>query len=173
MARIPSTGANRTKKPPKWVLHEWWLEQHGGQYRAALLRNIKERLPGLEALRAEVEAQWPQDRVHPFDSRYFQVIEVYYRLQPMTRRISSALQNLLPDRPIRKHFLNIVAQGTEHQFDASDPPKSAKESEAILNAFFIAYYYLIMACHAGLAAKPPGKRRPHWWSALLFLFELS
>lgn len=75
MARKPSTGANRAKKPPKWVLHEQWLEQHGEHYREALLRNIKEQLPGLEALREEALAQWPQDRVHRLDSRYFRVIE--------------------------------------------------------------------------------------------------
>lgn len=173
MARKPITGAGRAKKPPKWVLHEWWLEQHGETHRAALLSNIKERLPGLEALTAEAKASWPQDRVHPFDSRYFEVGEIYDRLQPLTLRISNALQELLPDRPLRKHFLSIVVQGSGYKFDPSDPAKSAKESEAILNAFFIAYYYLIAACKAGRAAKPPGKRPPHCWTAMLYLFELS
>src|SRR5882757_9375935 len=84
--------ATPKKKVPKWVLHEWWLEEHGEQYRAALLRNIQERLPGLEALMAEAEAQWPVDRIHTFDPRSF---EEYYQVQPMTQKIATVLQELL------------------------------------------------------------------------------
>src|SRR5690242_16160301 len=83
-------------KAPKWVLHELWLEQHGEEYRAALFRNIKERLPGLEALKAQADAQWPPDQVHSCDSRYLEVCEVYYRLQPLTMGISKGLQELIP-----------------------------------------------------------------------------
>ena len=63
--------AKPEKKVPKWVLHELWLEQHGEEYRSALLQSIQERLPGLEALRVEAEAQWPEDRVHSFDPGSF------------------------------------------------------------------------------------------------------
>jgi hypothetical protein len=176
MAAKPTTGATRGRratKPPKWVRHELWLEEHGDEFRAALFRNIKEHLPGLEALRVEAEAQWPPDQVDPFDSRYFEVCEVHYRLQPLTQRISNTLQELLPDRPVRKHFLKIIAQGTGHNFDSSDPADRAKESEAILDAFCRAYYYLKMACDAGRAVEPPPGSRPNWRIALLHLFHLE
>ena len=176
MATKPTAGTKRTrkmKKPPKWVLHEWWLEQHGEQYRAALFRSVKEHLPQLEALEAEAKAQWPPDQVHLFDSRYFEVCEVLYRLQPLTQRISNALQELLPDRPVRKHFLKIIANGTGHNFNASDAADLAKESEAILDAFTNAYYYLATACQGGRAVEPPTGSRADWRIALLYLFHLE
>ncbi len=130
--------AKREQKTPKSVLHEWWLEDHGDESRAALLRNIKERLPALEALRADAKAQWPQNRVHPLHSRYLMVAQVYCGLPPLSLRISNALQELLPNRPMRKHFCDTIAQAAGHENDSSDRPKLAKESESILNAFFIA-----------------------------------
>src|SRR5205085_10198638 len=104
----------------------------------------KKHLPGLEALRIQAEAQWPPDQVHPFESQYFEVCEVHYRLQATTLRISNALQELLPDRPVRKHFSTIITKGTGRELDVSDPAKLGKGSEAILEAFFNASYNLEM-----------------------------
>jgi hypothetical protein len=173
MAAKPATGAKpgrKAMKPPKWVLHELWLEEHCDEFRAALFRNIKEHLPGLEALRLEAEAQCPQDRVHPFDSRSF---EEYFRVQPLIPKIAAALQHLLPDRPMRKHFCKIVAEGTGREFAASDPVKRSRDARIILEALDRAYYYLVMACEAGRAVEPPPGSRADWRIALLHLFHLE
>ena len=173
MAAKPTTGAARgkkVKKPTKWVLHELWLEQHGDEFRAALFHNLKDRLPGLKRLRAEAKAQWPKDRVFPLDSRSF---EEYYRVQPLIPKITAALQDLLPDRPMRKHFCKIVAEGTAREFAASDPVKRSRDARTILDALDRAYYYLVMACDAGRAVEPPPGSRPNWRIALLHLFHLE
>jgi hypothetical protein len=173
MASKATTGAKRTrtaKKPPKWVLHELWLEQHGDEYRARLWRNLNDQLSKLEALKAEAKAQWPPERVFPFDSRSF---ETDYALQPVIQKIGGALQDLLPDRPVRNHFSKVIASGTGHAFDCSDPVKRAKVAPIIAQSFGIAYFYLTMACDVGRAGKVPVKTSHHPWRALQFLFELS
>lgn len=170
MARKPSTGANRARKPPKWVLHELWLEQRGEQYRAALFRSVKEHLPQLEALEAEAKAHWPQQPTYGVDSRS---LEECRQLQPLIQKIAAALQDLLPDRPLRQHFRKVVAQTTAIGPEPASPEQGAKDARAILDAFYRAYCYLTMACEAGRAVELPGNRPPHWWTTLLYVFELS
>jgi hypothetical protein len=59
-----------------------WLSEHGDEYRAKLLCNIKEKLPQLEELLTQVENHWGmEDGVYRF---YHQSFKVYYRLQPLT-----------------------------------------------------------------------------------------
>src|SRR5947207_2204661 len=85
-----------------------WLHEHGDEYRAKLLRNIKERLPQLEELLAQAEDHWGmEDGIYRF---YHQSFKVYGRLQPLTKAICKALQELLPDRPMNKWFAEIIAQ---------------------------------------------------------------
>src|SRR5437762_8511699 len=94
-----------------------WLYEHGDEYRAKLLQNIKQRLPQLEELLAHAEDHWGmEDGVYRF---YHQSFKVYGRLQPLTKAICKALQELLPDRPMNKWFAEIIAQGTGREFEMS------------------------------------------------------
>src|SRR6266480_2064645 len=86
-----------------------WLKEHGDEYRAKLLQNIKARLPQLEKLLAQAEEQWVlEDGIYRFYHQSFKV----YHLQSFTKAISKELQELLPDRPLNDWFAKIVEEGT-------------------------------------------------------------
>jgi hypothetical protein len=167
----PRKGTRRKPtKPSKRVLHEIWLQEHGQEYQERLLQNIKKRLPELEALAKHVEDHWPRQRINPFDPRGF---KVYYRLQPKTQKMVTILQELLPDRPLRRHFCRLVAEGTGHESDQSKNPRWTKLAQPIFKAYYTAYACLKMACEAGRATMPSQGPPPDWWVGLLYLFDLS
>src|SRR5205809_3218701 len=86
-----------------------WLEEHGDEYHAKLLQNIKARLPRLEKLLAQAEDHWGlEDGIYRFYHQSFKV----YRLQSFTKAIQKELQELLPDRPLNDWFARIVEDGT-------------------------------------------------------------
>jgi len=61
-----------------------------------LLSNIKQQLPKLEELLAEVESHWGiEDGFYRFYHQSFKV----YQVQQTTEEICETLQNLLPNRP--------------------------------------------------------------------------
>jgi len=152
------------------MLHERWLEQHGEEYRARLWQNLKVHLPGLKALRAEAKARWPKARVFPSNRRSF---EKYYALQPVIQKISLALQDLLPHRPLRSHFSHIITEGTGHEFDSTDSLRRFNDADAIIEAFVLAYANLKMACSAGQTKEPEPSPTSESWVALLYLFHLE
>ena len=146
-----------------------WLHEHGDEYRAKLLQNIKERLPQLEELLVQVEDHWGmEDRVYRFYHQSFKV----YGLQSLTERICKALQELLPDRPMNKWFAAIIAQGTGSQFEMSHNEDWLRHTRPIVEAFFHAHYFLKMICKYGRELNESPNALPSGWAAVLYLFDL-
>src|SRR5438093_9159846 len=82
--RVTKQGPTSSNAPPKPSLVQRenelaeamrqarWLHEHGDEYRARLLQNIKERMPQLEALLADVEDHWGlEDAVYRFYHQSF------------------------------------------------------------------------------------------------------
>jgi hypothetical protein len=157
-------------KPPKWVLHELWLEQHGEEYRALLFRNVKARFREFDALREEALAQWPRQPTYAINDHS---VEECRRLQPLIQKIATALQELLPDRPMRPYFRKVVARALENGHELAAPGNGTQEARTILDAFYRAYCYLTAACESVRTTEMPRRQPPQWWTTLLYVFELS
>lgn len=146
-----------------------WLRQHGDEYRAKLLQNIKAQLPRLEELLAKVEDHWGmEDGIYRF---YHQSFKVYY-LQGLTEEIYETLAALLPDGPMNPWFLEIVKQGTGHEFDASSNEDWTRHTRPIVEAAFHAHYFLKMVCKYGKELETPPNAMPSGWALILYLFNL-
>ena len=145
-----------------------WSRQHGDEYRAKLLQNIKVRLPQLEALLSEVEDHWGmEDCFYRFYHGSFKV----FGMQGLTEAICKELQALLPDRPLNRWFSGIVTSGTGHDFQTCGDNWYA-ETRAILEACFHAHFFLKLVCKYGRQLDVPPNEMPSGWAAVLYLFNL-
>jgi hypothetical protein len=134
-----------------------------------LLSNIKQQLPKLEELLAQVESQWGiEDGFYRFYHQSFKV----YSVQQATEEIFSALRNLLPGRPMNKWFSEIVADGTGGQFEISHNQDWLQHTRTILEAFFHAHFFLKMAVKYGRELQGAPDSLPSGWAAILYLFNL-
>ncbi len=134
-----------------------------------LLLNIKQNLPKLETLLAQVESHWGmEDGFYRFYHQSFKV----YGLQHETENIRKALQDLLPDRSMNQWFSEIVAQGTGCEFEASHNQDWLRHTRPIVEAFFHAHYFLKLAVKYGKELENAPDRLPSGWAAVLYLFNL-
>ena len=134
-----------------------------------LLQNIKQHLPKLEELLAQVEAHWGiEDGFYRFYHQSFKV----YHLQHMTEEIRNALQGLLPNHAMNRWFSEIVSQGTGLQFEVSHNKDWLGHTRPIVEAFFHAHYFLKMAVKYGKGLETAPDCMPSGWAAVLYLFDL-
>jgi hypothetical protein len=178
MAKAPKPAVTSPSVPPpklpiKQITEDLrrihWLDQHGDEYRAKLLQNIKQQLPKLEQLLAQVEDHWGmEDGIYRFYHNSFKV----FRLQVFTEEICQALQALLPDRRMNKCFSGIVKDGTGHQFEMTREEGWLRHTRAILEACFHAHYFLKMVCKYGRELEVPPDALPSGWASVLYLFDL-
>jgi len=134
-----------------------------------LLRNIKQRLPKLEELLAQVEGHWcMEDGFYRFYHQSFKV----YPVQDVTMGICKALQELLPDHSMNRWFLEIVGQGTGHEFEMSHNDDWLHHTRPIVEAFFHAHYFLRMTVKYGKELEDAPDCLPSGWAAVLYLFNL-
>jgi len=134
-----------------------------------LLANIKQQLPGLEKLLAQVEGHWGiEDGFYRFYHQSFKV----YPLQQATEEIRDALQHLLPGRPMNQWFCTIVTDGTGGKFEISHNQDWLKHARPILEAFFHAHFFLKMAVKYGRELPSAPDSLPSGWAAILYLFNL-
>ena len=134
-----------------------------------LLSNIKQQLPKLEELLAQVESHWGfEDGFYRFYHQSFKV----YSVQQTTREISDILQNLLPGRPMNQWFCKIVADGTGGKFEISHNQDWLQHTRPILEAFFHAHFFLKMAVKYGRELQRTPDCLPSGWATVLYLFNL-
>jgi hypothetical protein len=134
-----------------------------------LLSNIKQQLPKLEELLAEVESHWGiEDGFYRFYHQSFKV----YQVQQTTEEISKTLQNLLPNRPMNEWFCKIIAEGTGHEFEMSHNRDWLHHTRPILEAFFHAHFFLKIAIKYGKELERAPDCLPSGWAAVLYLFNL-
>ena len=98
-----------------------------------MLSNIKQQLPKLEELLAEVESHWGiEDGFYRFYHQSFKV----YQVQQTTEKICKTLQNLLPNRPMNEWFCKIIAEGTGQKFEMSHNQDWLHHTRPISKHFF-------------------------------------
>jgi hypothetical protein len=134
-----------------------------------LLRNIKQHLPKLEEMLANVENHWVmEDGIYRFYHHSFKV----YHLQNATAEIRQALQELFPDRALNRWFSEIVAQGIGQEFEISHNQDWLRYTRPIVEAFFHAHYFLKMAVKSGKELESAPDCMPSGWAAVLYLYNL-
>ena len=134
----------------------------------ALLKAIKEQLPGLTKLLGDVSRESIyEDWVYRF---YHQSFKVYYA-QETTRQIVTALENLSP-QPLNPWFRQLVAEGTGNLFDNEHNSRWLEVTRPILEAFFHAKFFLEMAVKYGNELQMAPAILPSGWAALLYLYGL-
>jgi len=134
-----------------------------------LLSNIRQQLPNLEELLAQVESHWGiEDGFYRFYHQSFKV----YPVQQATEEICDALQNLLPGCSMNQWFDKIVADGTGGKFEISHNQDWLQHTRPILEAFFHAHFFLKMAVKYGRELQSAPDSLPSGWAAVLYLFNL-
>jgi hypothetical protein len=128
--------------------------------RVKLLRNIEQQLPQLEDLLRETSTYSVADRT----SRDFP-------WQAMTLRICTALQNLLPERPMNPAFCRMVMEGAGREIDPASSVSRIRQ-RVVIDAFVRAHFFLEIACRKGKDPNAFSDDSDRDWITLLKLFEL-
>jgi hypothetical protein len=132
-----------------------------------VFRRIKEELPALHRLLADVEIEY-EDLFYRFYHHSFKV----YRLQAVTMRIVEALQQLAPDRDLNPWFLAIVREGTGKRFEHEHNQRWKEVTRPMLEAFAHARQFLEMIVRYGRQLDEPPLCLPSGWAAVLYLYNL-
>ena len=74
--------------------------------------------------------------------------------------------------PLNPWFMQIVSEGTGHEFSAKMNERWLEATRPILEAFFHARYYLDMVCRYGRQLTEPPSPLPSGWAAVLYLYGL-
>jgi hypothetical protein len=134
---------------------------------AKLLQSIKDNLSSLEELLETVQ-EFREDIVYRFYHQSFKV----HGFQSFTQEMVAKLQSLAPHLPLNTWFLDIVRQGTGHEFDMSDNKNWTAITRPMVEAFLHAHYLLEMACKYGKELASPPQCIPTGWAAVLYLYNL-
>lgn len=136
----------------------------------ALLASLKQRLPELEILLAEVNNHWGyEDAMYRF---YHQSFKVYFA-QEMTRKMVTALQDVMPGRTLNPWFTEIVKQGTTQRFSMETSNQNwLAETRPIVEALTHAKYMLEMGIKYAKAYETPPQMMDSGWALFLYLYGL-
>jgi hypothetical protein len=168
--RTPTrTQPSKTQSPPSADTFMAALERNADDRPAVqtLLRSIKDTLPALEHLLAEIESDH-EDLFYRFYHQSFKV----YRLQSVTEAIVEALQRLAPERTLNHRLLEILEQGTGKVFEHEHNRRWNETTRPILEAFAHARYFLEMIVRYGRTLDQPPMLLPSGWAAVLYLYGL-
>jgi hypothetical protein len=143
-------------------------EQRAGE--ETLLRNIKAQMADLRTLLEECDDHWgAEDLVYRFYHQSFKV----YAIQHLTERIVTALNDLLPYRPLDGWFMKIVEEGTGRNFGRTHNKDWPVHTRPMLEAYWHARYMLGMVVRYGeqFNVTPP-QELAFGWAAVLCLYHL-
>lgn len=124
-------------------------------------------LPALRRLLEDCAAA-EEDGLYRFYHQSFKV----YALQDCTRRMTEALQELAPDRPLHASFVAIVRSGTGLNFESEHNAHWMEITRPILEAYQHAKFFLEMAVKYGSELERPPNLLPSGWAAVLHLYGL-
>lgn len=134
-----------------------------------LLKQLKRRLPELEALLEKSDSHWHgEDMFYRFYHQSFKV----YHLQSDTETIVATLRDLLPGRELNDDFMRIVDGGIGRKFEAEHNERWHEETRPILEAYFHARMMLQLAVQYGGKLESPPSMLPSGWAAVLYLYRL-
>lgn len=136
-----------------------------------LLSGIKEKMPELEELLAQVEGEWAmEDMVYRFYHGSYKV----YRVQDYTQKMVEMFRSLLPDDggDLDTDFLRIISSGTGKSFEMEHNQRWHEETRPLLEAFFHAKYFLQMIVKYGKELENPPTLLPSGWASVLYLYQM-
>lgn len=172
MTRSSRKGRKTVRTPASRRVKNWLTGDLEDDRPAArqLLSNIKATLPDLKRLLKEAGSHWGyEDGIYRFYHQSWKV----YGLQETTLGIVAKLKALSPLAvPLNSWFLQVVDEGTEREFKASDNRQWLPATRPILEAFFHARFFLEMAVKYGKELKTPPACLPSGWAAVLYLYNL-
>lgn len=167
------TSPDRVEPDPRPIEHPFSgfrAALPAGHQHQLLLTRIKERLPELTELLAEISDEWcSEDLVYRF---WHQSFKVYY-LQGFTEKIVASLESLAPqDSDLHPWFREIVRTGTGLKFESAHNNAWTDHTRPMLEAFFHARFMLEMAVRYGRELETAPSLLPSGWAALLELYEI-
>jgi hypothetical protein len=134
-----------------------------------LLHSLKQDLPALEGLLAEVDGHWGfEDSFYRFYHQSFKV----YGLQSLTERIVESLRRHDQGKELNAWFLEIVARGTGKVFDNGVNRDWTNQTAPILEAFFHARAFLSFAVRYARELDHAPRLLPSGWAAVLYLYNI-
>jgi len=136
----------------------------------ALLGRIKQRLPELEELLAQIEDHWgEEDGVYRFYHQSFKV----FRLQEFVKTAFKLIEEIGgADDPPCEWYCQIVKEGTEHHFNERTNAEWLRQTRPILEAFWHSTYFVSMMVQYAKKLESAPRALPSGWAAVLCLFEL-
>jgi hypothetical protein len=134
-----------------------------------LLSNIRTNLTELQKL-LDSAAEYLSD---PKDARLVGVpfSAIHRRWQKLIKKGFTALQDLMPDRPITEPFRTMFDQAIEMNYDLTREGIQATRdrlTEALTHAFFL----LAVACRKGREPEDQPKEADEGWEFLLKIYGL-
>lgn len=139
------------------------------QKERALIDAIHQRKEDLEKLLQETQSHWGyEDPIYRF---YHQSWKVFF-LQSLTESIVNLLRELQPECELNCWFLEIIAAGTNREFNDATNENWQAETRPILEAFFHTKYFLEMICRYEAEINEPPQILPSGWASVLYLYGL-
>lgn len=93
-------------------------------------------------------------------------------LQLATIEIRKAFEQLLPGQPLNSWYLEIVAQGTAHEFELAHNDDWLRHTRPVIEAAFHSHFFLKQIVKYGKQLNAPPDQMPSGWAAVLYLFNL-
>jgi hypothetical protein len=131
-----------------------------------LLVRLKAALPALREARDGFPMR--RDAVYRFWHQSFKV----FGLQSHTQKIADTLQAVDPDRPLNPWFMQIVADGTGHEFKGRETNKNwLAATRPIVEAWFHASHMLREAIECAETMTEAGPSLEFNWATVLCLYQ--
>jgi hypothetical protein len=125
-------------------------------------------MTGLEKMLADVSGHWTyEDGIYRM---YHQSFKVFY-LQGWTTKMVLLFEFLMPQVPLNKNFLKIIADGTGHTFNMEHNKDWLKNVRPIVEAFLHAKFMLEMMIKYGKEFEVAPHSLPSGWAAVLYLYN--
>lgn len=132
-----------------------------------LLKRLTEHWERLQTLLVDLGDH--DDNVYRFWHQSFKV----YHLQEMTLEIKTALETVLPERSLNEWFLQIVNEGTGHEWERAHNDAWLEIPRKIVEAYFHSRYFLRCAVKVAEAEHQElPLPMPSYLAALLELYRL-
>lgn len=133
-----------------------------------LLDSIKLNMKGLEKMLDDISGKWSyEDGIYRM---YHQSLKVYF-LQNWTTQMVQLFEFLMPNVPMNKFFLQIIADGTGKKFDLTHNKEWLKHTRPIVEAFLHAKYMLEMMIKYGKEFEVAPHSLPSGWASVLYLYN--
>jgi len=136
----------------------------------ALLGRIRERLPQIEELLAEIADHWgEEDGVYRFYHQSFKV----FGLQEITKKAFKLIEEIGGETdPLDGWYCQIVKEGTEGGFRDGTNEHWPEQTRPILEAFWHTKYFLAMMAKYGKELQSAPRALPSGRASVLCLFSL-